>query len=506
MTILDYLELDARKYPDKSAFIDPARKVTYQELASEADRVAKYILDLGFRGEPIAIYEEKSVTCVCLMLGVMKSGNFFTVIDADMPVERLKNTLSTFQPVCILSEEKYREGCEKISAGIDTLFYEDMKHGKAMGAEEYPPVSPDDTAVVLFTSGTTGTPKGVELQHGAIAAAAEIRMDTFGYDEDVCFADQFPVYTIAHITINVACTIRAGGTDRIFPGTYFKSPVKLINFLNQTDVNTLDWSAPSLRILSEISELSGSVFKNITTVRFGGEPIPVKTLDHLMRVIPNARFINVMTGTELLCVGTFYEVKRDRSYSRGIPLGIPMKNTSIILVDENENIVSETERGEMCVSTPAMAKGYYHDASETEKKFRRMRDKSGKMMRFYKTGDLACLNEDGELEYSGRKDFQIKKHGYRIELEDIEAAADTIPEINGCGCIYDAGKEKIILFYSGNIHEKDVRSILRDKLPLSMLPDAVISLPSIPRNATGKTDRIELKKIYLTMEGIANKP
>ncbi len=496
MTILDYLEFNARKYPDKPAFIDPARKVTYQELASEADRVAKYILDLGFRGEPVAIYEEKSVTCVCLMLGVMKSGNFFTVIDADMPIERLKNTLSTFQPVCILSEEKYRGGCEKISAGIDTLFYEDMKHGKAMGAEECPPVSPDDTAVVLFTSGTTGTPKGVELQHGAIAAAAEIRANTFEDDENVYRADQFPVYTISHIVINVAGTIKEGGTDHIFPGKYFKSPMKLIDVLNKTDINALDWSASSLRMLSEIAELSGSVFKNITTVRFGGEPLPVKTLDHLMRVIPNARFINVMAGTELLCVGVFYEVKRGRSYSRGIPLGRPMKNTSIILIDENENIVSGNERGEMCVSSPAMAKGYYHDADETEKKFRRMRDKSGKTMRFYKTGDLVYLNEDGELEYSGRKDFQIKKHGYRIELEDIEAAAGTIPEMNGCGCVYDADNEKIILFYSGNIHEKDLRSILRSKLPLNMLPNVVISLPRIPRNATGKIDRIELKRIY----------
>lgn len=502
MTILDYLEADAEKYPDKIAFADPMRKVAYRELNREVDMIARRISGTGFRNKPIAIYAEKSVTCICLMLGVMRSGNFFTVIDCDMPKERLETTLSVFEPVCICSEEKYKEKCANLLPDIEYLFYEDlMKRGTEDDGEEHLPlILPTETAVVLFTSGTTGVPKGVELSHGAIAASAEIRSLTFGYNKDVCFADQFPVYTLGHICVNIACTLNCSATDYIIPKHYFATPLKLLDFLKDTDVNILDWTAPALRIFSEYAAMTNFISRNVNKIVFGAELMPVTALNQLMDIFPDAEFINIMTASELSAIGAFYMVNREHSYEKKLPIGLPMKDTNIILIDENDSIVENGEIGELCISSAALAKGYYHNAEETERKFKYMKDESGKLQRFYKMGDLAYRNERGELEYVGRKDFQIKRHGYRIELEDVEATVNAIAGINWCGCIYDEANEKIVLFYMGDIDKKDLRTILHTKLSIYMLPDCCIPIASIPKNVMGKIDRFKLKRIYDSLE------
>ena len=196
----------------------------------------------------------------------------------------------------------------------------------------------------------------------------------------------------------------------------------------------------------------------------------------------------------------FYRVNREFELDEVIPIGRPFKNTEIILLNDENKQAGEGEVGEICIRGTSLTLGYYNNPEKTKEVFVQNPLNSAYPELIYRTGDLGKYNEHKELVFVSRKDYQIKHMGHRIELGEIEANVNMLDEVDLSGCIYDEIKGKIVLYYVGNITEKDLTSVLKEKLPRYMLPNRILQLKEMPFTANGKIDRVTLKKTYQSKE------
>ena len=199
--------------------------------------------------------------------------------------------------------------------------------------------------------------------------------------------------------------------------------------------------------------------------------MPPKHLKNWMEHLPHADFVNLYGPTEITCNCTYHRIESDRDYAAGIPLGTAFPNERVFLLDEaGQEINTPDQAGEICVSGAALALGYYNNPEQTARVFTQHPGHSRYLQPIYRTGDLGRWSAEGELYFLGRKDFQIKHMGHRIELEEIERAVQKIDGVSRCCCVYDAQKERLHGFYTGTAEKAAVRSALAQKLPVFMLP------------------------------------
>ncbi len=494
--ITDYLEENADKYPQKAAYIDQYESVTYKELQDRTYKIACQLINKGFAKNPIAIYLEKNIQCISTMLGVLCSGNFYTVLDMDMPAERIKKIVSVLSPAAIITDAGHRKQCGQIPGQNDILIYENLledPYDIEQIEERKKKILSSDLSQVIFTSGSTGTPKGVMLSHGGVISATESRTDHLGYKGSDIFANQFPFHFVGYLA-DFFCTLKNGATDYIIPKELFFAPKQLVEFIKDKKITVLDWIAPALCLIAKYGALSDVILPHIKVVAFGGEPMPVKYLRLWKRALPNADFMNAYGSSELGGGILFYKVNREFEDKDRLPLGFAIEEAEVFLIDENNE--SSIEKGELCVKSSQLAVGYYNNAEETSKKFVLFCDRSGKNITLFKTGDFVKYNEQGELIFLGRRDFQIKRHGYRIEPGEIECAVGALDGIRDTACIYDRNKEKIVLFYSGDAADEELKKNMKRIIPHYMIPDIYIELKEIPRTINRKIDRVKLNTLY----------
>ena len=235
----------------------------------------------------------------------------------------------------------------------------------------------------------------------------------------------------------------------------------------------------------------------MNTVLFAGEVMPTKQLNYWIKSLDNVKFANLFGPTEATDICTFYVVDREFSDTDSLPIGKHCDNCNVFILKEDGTEASVDEEGELYVRSSFVASGYYDNPEKTRAAFVQNPLNPYYPEIVYKTGDLVKMNERGEILYISRIDFQIKRSGYRIELGEIEAAANGHERIKGCACVYDKDSEKILLFYEGKKSDKDsVYEQVQNNVPVYMLPDEVIRIKELPKNANGKIDRIQLLKIY----------
>ena len=236
--------------------------------------------------------------------------------------------------------------------------------------------------------------------------------------------------------------------------------------------------------------------KYLHTIAFGSEVFPIRQFNLWRKALPNARFINLYGPTEATGMSCYYEVDRDFQEGEPIPIGRPFRNTEVILLDEKNQVPRQGDPGEICIRGTALTLGYYNNPEKTDEVFVQNPLNHSYHELIYRTGDIGKLNERGELVFISRKDFQIKHMGHRIELGEIEVHVNMIGGIGSACCIYDKEKEKIILFYVGDVESGALITQLKKKLPRYMIPNHVYALEQMPLTANGKTDRNKLKQIY----------
>ena len=273
-------------------------------------------------------------------------------------------------------------------------------------------------------------------------------------------------------------------------------PVKLVDFLNEYRINTVCWVVSALTMISSFGVLEKKIPEYLRTIAFGSEVFPIKQFRLWKKALPEAKFINLYGPTEATGMSCYYKVEREFALEETIPIGQPFSNTEILLLNEENKRAVEGEIGEICIRGTSVTLGYYNDFERTRESFVQNPLNTSYPEIIYRTGDLGKYNEQGELIFVSRKDYQIKHMGHRIELGEIEANVNAIEQVKSACCIYDKEKEKIILYYVGEINTAQMASSLKEMLPRYMLPNYIEALEQMPLTPNGKMNRVFLKEKY----------
>ncbi len=490
--IIFYLKNSAKRFPDKIGFRDCEKEITFSELDRSARLLASninYRLN-GLVKQPIGIYLPKGIDSVIAFMATIYSGNFYTPIDPTMPGLRLEKLLGILNPAMIITNNKYKNDMLPESILIDEIKSEDIDDNLIDSIANE--VIDTDILYVMFTSGSTGDPKGVIISHRAVIDYIDWLSDVFQFNESTIFGNQAP-FSFDNSVLDLYSTIKNGCETVIIPEEMFLSSRRLCTFINENKINTIFW-VPSAMILVANSYILEKVSMNqLTKILFAGEVMPTKQLNIWRRFVPDALYANLYGPTEIAVDCTFYIVDREFGDEESLPIGSACKNTEIIVLNEKDELVSEGEIGELCVRGSCLAHGYYGNPQKTKQVFVQNPLNHKYPERIYRTGDLVKYNEYKEIIYIGRKDTQIKHRGYRIELGEIETAVSSALEIEQCCAIYDNAKKQIVIFVTPeNINKNALYAHLKNMLPNYMLPGLIISKAVMPLNQNKKIDRLAL--------------
>lgn len=497
--VIQYLQRSAERYPDKVAFRDERQSLTFSELERQSRKLARTItLALGGKTrQPIGVYLPKSTSSIVAFFAVAYSGNFYTPLDIVMPKVRLSKIINTLCPAAVITDTTHRETIAEVSGQAAVI---DIQNQCAGAVDEglidklQRNIIDTDPLYVMFTSGSTGMPKGVVVSHRSVIDYAEWLAETFAFSEKTIFGNQAPFYFDNSI-LDIYSTVRNGCETVIIPEERFLSPKRLCRYLDEKGINTIFWVPSALVLVANSGALDTDCPKQLKKILFCGEVMPTKQLNIWRKAIPNALYANLYGPTEITDVCTYFIVERDFRDDESLPIGFPCRNIEILVLNENDKAAEDNEIGELCVRGTCLAHGYYGNQEKTAAVFTQNPLNNKYPEKIYRTGDLVYYNERGELMYVGRKDFQIKHMGHRIELGEIEVAASSYADVKQSCALYDEEKQKIVLFIAAeNIDKSNLYRYLKTCLPHYMLPNLIIDLKTIPLNANGKIDRQKLKE------------
>ena len=487
--ILQYLEETVTRVPDKISFSDGRDSVTFLELYRGARAIGSYLCERGFRGRGIAVLIDKHPNALVTFLGAIYAGCYYVALDAQMPPVRMKMILDNVDPALIVTDSKHLAAAEKLGREV-VLFDGIVSHPENAPLLESVRDRQIDTdpIYVVFTSGSTGIPKGVAACHRSVIDYTESLCEAVGFDSDTVFGNQTPLYFDAPLK-EIMPTLKFGATTYLIPKQLFMFPVKLCEYLNEHKVNTVCWVVSALTIISSLGVLEKTPPKYLRTVCFGSEVFPRKQYDLWRAALPEARFFNLYGPTEATGMSCYWPATRALAEDEPIPIGRPFRNTDIFLVDDENREVARGEVGEMLIRGTCVTLGYLSNPEKTAEAFVQNPLHQRYPEIVYRTGDLGRINEYGELVFVSRKDSQIKHMGHRIELGEIEAAVATHPGVRQACCVYPAEKKKIVLWYVGEASSAELTSYLSKLLPRYMIPGEYRQLDEMPLTANCKVNR-----------------
>ncbi|WP_270525419.1 amino acid adenylation domain-containing protein [Longibaculum muris] len=494
--ILEYLEKSAQQYFTKVAFTDENHEMTYGSCVECSKKIGTALLELKAKRKPIAVLMDKNVESLTGFFGVVYSGNFYVVIDCYMPKDRIEKIFETLKPIALITDYAHQELA--LSLHHKVYLYEDLmttKINQVALDQVRNQMIDTDPLYALFTSGSTGVPKGAVVSHRNVINYASWYKDTFDINEETQFGSQTPFYFSMSVS-DVFSTIISGATLHILPKKLFSFPIKLIEYMNEKKVNTIYWVPSALCIIANLKVLDYLALEYVNKVLFAGEVMPTKQLNYWIKKIPDAMYANLFGPTETTDICTYYIIDREFKDDEVLPIGKACNNCDVFLLDENNQEVTDHSEGELCVRGSFLALGYYNNEEKTKEAFMQNPLNQAYPEIIYRTGDLVKYNEFDELIYITRKDFQIKHMGYRIELGEIEAAVNALEKIQACAVIFDEGKDKIVLIYTGKMNDQEIMEEIKNKVPSYMYPNVIIKKKIMPYNQNGKIDRKWLKNHY----------
>lgn len=492
-----WLDQSAIMYPDKTAFADERKSISFKELQSQAKAIASCLLQKGLFRKPVVIFMEKGVDVLVSFIGSAYSCNFYSPIDVNMPASRVDKIMKTLNPEVVVTTKELRGVFESYGYEGEFLIFEEAIRleiqEEKIEAARHKGID-TDLLYVLFTSGSTGIPKGVTITHRSVIDYIDWVTGKFEVTEKDTFGNQAPFYFDNSI-LDIYSTIKSGATTYIIPGELFSQPVLLLKYIKEKKINTIFWVPSAMIVVSRTK-----AFRNVDLtdllkkVLFCGEVMPNKQLNIWRKFLPDVTYANLYGPTEITDACTYYIVDREFMDDEPLPIGVPMNNTDIIVLNDRNEPVTGDEIGELCVRGTSLSMGYYNNPEKTKEVFVQNPLNPFVPEVIYRTGDLVRYNGYGELIYVSRKDFQIKHMGHRIELGEIETAVSSLDEISMCCCLYDEDKQRIVLFIEEDMDKKYINRKLSEMIPEYMLPNKVIRLEKMPINANGKIDRTVLKE------------
>lgn len=491
--IYNFLEKSLTNFSDKTAFVEPFAKerkeITYKNFDLFSKKVASEILrKLGNDNptqSPILIILPKGIDCLISFFGVALSGNFYTLLDEKSPKERVEKVIEILKPKLFITSKEL-----KFDLALPTLYAEDFESFDT--DENLIQVAKEkhiDTNLlyVLFTSGSTGIPKGVSIAHKSVIDYTFWFCNEFNINESEILANQVQFYFDVSVSDIMSCVAK-GATLHLLPNHLFAFPNKILECLEKEKISTIFWVPSVLIYFANEKGLQKYPLKLLKKILFAGEIMPNKQLNIWRKHLPDTLFANLYGPTEITIISCFYTIDRFFKDEELLPIGKACKNTELLVFDESMNLISSKQvgvKGELYVRGTSLSLGYYNDKEKTQKAFIQNPLHDNYLDLLYKTGDIVAYNALGELLCYGRADNQIKYMGHRIELGEIESVINSHPKVKNSACIF---KEDIICFYESD-EEINFKAFLKEKLPSYMIPKNFIKLDNFKLNQNGKIDR-----------------
>ncbi len=475
--------------------------------------MARWLIDQGVvPKDVVCLSDEKSVDTFACMLACLKLGVIYSVLDCDSPVERLRKILSICQPRLLLAGRDLLDKLDETISdlGIEVIEKNSDQLAKTIGSfgdANLPQtliVTGNDPAYIMFTSGSTGFPKGAVMTHANVLNLIEWSKDTFDIGSDEIVTNVNPLF-FDNSVFDFYSALFNGARLVPFSRLEVRDPKRLVDKLDTAGC-TLWFSVPSLLIfLQTMKATDGKHLRSIRRFVFGGEGYPKAKLKSLYDAYSDSsEFFNVYGPTECTCICSCYRVTAsDFEDLHGLPpLGHITENFAFLILDELGKAVPPGDIGELCLLGPNVGQGYYNDSDQTALSFVRnpYNDPTNEVM--YKTGDLVKLDPaNGKLYIQGRRDNQIKHMGYRIELEEIEAALHCLDYVSEAAALHTNanGLSRIVAIVAPR-EEFDDERIRRDLgrvIPSYMIPSVFKRERVLPKNPNGKVDRRQLAEKYL---------
>ena len=493
--ILQYLENTVQRVPDKLAFSDGESGLTFGELSGISRAVGSAICARMLRRESVVVLMEKSAMEIAVFLGVVYAGCHYVPMDTEMPKLRMQKILESLRPRLLICTERTEKTARELPFDGEIVLADSLarcpENSAALAAVRAAQIDIDPIYVV-FTSGSTGIPKGVAACHRSVIDYTESLCEALPFDRETVFGNQTPLYFDAPLK-EIMPTLKYGATTYFIPKKHFMFPLKLAEYLNEYRINTVCWVVSALTMISSFGVLDKCLPAYLHTVAFGSEVFPIRQFNLWREALPQARFFNLYGPTEATGMSCYYEATRLFADDETIPVGRPFRNTGLLLIGEDGREVPFGERGEIYLRGTCVTLGYYRNPEKTSEAFVQNPLCDAYPELVYRTGDLGYFNESGELMFVGRRDHQIKHMGHRIELGEIEAAASTDEGVRRACCLYDDAERKIVLFYTGDQTPAGLLKTVKGLLPRYMIPAVIRVLDTMPLTANGKLDRQSLR-------------
>ncbi len=479
--------------------------ISFLELEEKSNQFARQLESEGVeKGDVIAIFNDKSLEAFSLMLGCLKVGAVYTNLDFLSPVERLRKIVERCKPKRYFSDSIDDRILTEIKRGlgIDPILLSEFKTTSESQENRQPEsnrwVHGSDPAYIMFTSGSTGFPKGAVMSHQNLLNFVQWAGDQFDLGDGEVLSNVNPIY-FDNSVFDFYCSIFNGACMLPVRAELTRKPQDLIKFLEAGGCTSW-FSVPSLLVyLLTTRSLGKDNLPDLKRFIFGGEGFPKPKLKELFSIFgKRSRLFNVYGPTECTCICSCYEVTENdfKDLNQLAPLGFLTPLFDFELLKDGKS----KGEGELCLRGPNVGLGYYNDKERTEGSFIQNPFNHSYSDQMYKTGDLVKTDQKGMLHFLGRVDNQIKHMGYRIELEEIESALNTHDLVEECGIVYQElgnGMGQIIGFVGSTDHpeEKELLGHLKNLVPDYMVPKRVKVLESLPKNSNGKIDRNALKSI-----------
>jgi amino acid adenylation domain-containing protein len=515
------LSASAAKYPDKVAVVFKDQSLTYTQLDLETNRLANQLIKLGVqKGDRVSIYLDKSLYSIISLYGILKAGAAYVPIDPMAPVkyinyiiskcgikflltfrEKIKNIGKAFPEGSPLQNiiEMNGDSNQNID-GVQLINWDETK-------QSVPSTAPNanciegDLAYILFTSGSTGNPKGVMISHRNSLTYVDSTHDFFEIRENDVLSNHPPLHFDMSV-FDIFCAAKAGATLVVVPETTSIFPTKLAEFISDNKITVWN-SVPSvLSLLATHQQLEDYDFSNVRLIQFAGEVFPIKYLRRLMEVIPQAQYYNVYGQTEANS-STYYLIdKLPDNDKNPIPIGKTFPNFDVFAIDDDgKQVTKPGQKGEFYINAGSVAYGYWDDPERTKERFVKNPLKPHLEEKVYRTGDLVTLDSDSNYIFAGRKDHMIKSRGYRVEIGQVETAILIPDELIG-----NRIAAVVVPMAQDRINKSDILKHCSKQLPRYMIPEIIEFSDSLPKTSSGKTDRrkltdlIEKKITTLNME------
>lgn len=506
----------AHRVPDNDAACFGDASLSWAELSDASGRVASSLHTLGVRrGDRVGILARKGLISPVAIHGILRAGAAYVPIDPFAPVARQEVIVRDCGIRHIVGDSAAAPALrELLEAGVPLTGVVGPDGGELPGTEvvswgdvdSAPPLSNDpatielDLAYVLYTSGSTGVPKGVTHTHRSALAFAEVAAGTYGFGSEDRLTNHAPLHFDLS-TMDYFSAAVAGAATIVVSEAHTRFPASLSKLLEEQRATVLYVVPLVLTHLLVNGALEQRDLSRLRWVLFGGEPFPTPRLREVMRALPEARFSNVYGPTEVNGV-TYWNVPALRDDDdEPIPIGGPFDNVQLRIVDSGGAPVADGETGELLVRTPSMMVGYWGRPDLDDTAFERVTRADGAVEEvFHRTGDLVRRRDDGTLGFLGRKDRQIKSRGYRVELDEVEAALAGHPAVVASAAYGVPGEDgskrihaAVTLRKSTPASEPDLIRYIGDLLPRYALPERLSILDAFPRTSSGKIDRLALR-------------